>query len=87
MRLSDTADSFVFIRKAYDVSMTYALASNAKAMTAIRTLLAVMVFSGTSIPTLRVTTADTLTSHSFGFFYVSRGHLLGYFIPVCPTVL
>ena len=69
MRLSDTADSFVFIRKAYDVSMTYALASNAKAMTAIRTLLAVIVFSGTSIPTLRVTTADTLTSHSFGFFY------------------
>ena len=45
MRLSDTADSLVFIRKAYDVSMTYALASKAKAMTAIRTLLAVMVFS------------------------------------------
>ena len=46
MRLSDTADSLVFIRKAYDVSMTYALASNAKAMTAIKTLLAVMVFLG-----------------------------------------
>ena len=69
MRLSDAADSFVFIRKAYDVSMTYALASNAKAMTAIRTLLAVIVFSGTSIPTLRITTAQTFPSHSLSFFY------------------
>ena len=69
MRLSDTADSLVFIRKAYDVSMTYALASNAKAMTAIRTLLAVIVFSGTSIPTLRITTAHALTCHSLGFLY------------------
>ena len=63
MRLSDTADSFVFIRKAYDVSMTYALASNAKAMTAIRTLLAVMVFSGTSYSNLEAFIGYIVQAH------------------------
>ena len=49
----------MFIRKAYDVSMTYALASNAKAMTAIKTLLAVMVFSATSVATVLITADPT----------------------------
>ena len=48
-----------------------------RSLNAIRTLLAVMVFSGTSIPTLCITTAHALTCHSLGFGDVCFGHKIG----------
>ena len=49
--------------------MTYAFASKAKAMTAIRTLFAVMVFAGTSVAAVLIVDAHTLTALEFRMGY------------------
>ena len=65
--------------------MTYAFVSTTKARTAIGTLLAIMVFSGTSVAAVLISAAHALTGHCLGLFDSLLGHALCNDIPVCTA--
>ena len=65
--------------------MKYAFASTTKAMTAIRTLLAVMVFLAISVATVLIAAAHAVSSHLLGLFDSLLSHALRNAVPVCTA--